>query len=52
MSIRSIEGEVLGEPLTGPERAVAGVMALAGVAGHVVLGLAALVFFAVVLGVV
>jgi hypothetical protein len=52
MSVRSLEGKVFGEPLTIPERAVAGVMALAGVAGHVVLGLAALLFFAVVLGVV
>jgi hypothetical protein len=52
MSVRSLETQTFGEPLTIPERVAAGLMAAVGVAGHVVLGLAALLFFAVVLGVV
>ncbi|MFB6100952.1 MAG: hypothetical protein ABEJ73_00115 [Haloplanus sp.] len=52
MGVRTFEGRVFGEPLTIPERVVAGVMVLAGVAGHVVLGLAVLVFLSVVFGVV
>jgi|GEM_PF-5435791 len=52
MSVRSIETQTFGEPLTIPERVAAGLAAVVGVAGHVALGLAALLFFAVVLGVV
>jgi uncharacterized membrane protein len=52
MGVRSIEGELFGEPLTISDRVAAGIAALVGVAGHVVLGLAALLFFAILLGVV
>lgn len=52
MSVRSLEGQLFGEPLTIPERVAAGVAALVGVAGHVLLATAALLFVAVVLGVV
>jgi hypothetical protein len=52
MSVRALEGKLLGEPLTIPERVAAGLAAAVGVVGHVVLGLAALLFFAIVLGVV
>ncbi|RMB25108.1 4-coumarate--CoA ligase family protein [Haloplanus aerogenes] len=52
MSIRSVETQAFGAPLTIPERVAAGLAALVGVAGHVVLGLAALLFFAIALGVV
>jgi hypothetical protein len=38
--------------LTIPERVAAGLAAVVGVVGHVVLGLAALLFFAIALGVV
>ena len=51
MSVRSLEGELFGEPLTIPERVVAGLAAVVGAVGHLVLGLAALLFFAIVLGV-
>jgi hypothetical protein len=52
MSVRSIEGRLFGAPLTIPERVAAGVAALVGVAGHAALGLAALLFVAIALGVV
>jgi len=52
MSVRSLEAQTFGEPLTVPERVAAGLVALVGAVGHVVLGLAALLFFAVLLGVV
>jgi len=52
MSVRSLEGELFGAPLTITERVAAGLAALVGVVGHVMLGIAALLFFAVVLGVV
>jgi len=52
MSVRTLEAQTFGEPLTIPERVAAGLAALVGVAGHVVLGTAALLFFAIVLGVV
>lgn len=51
MSVRSFEAETFGEPLTLPERVAAGLAALVGAAGHVALATAALVFFALVLGV-
>jgi hypothetical protein len=52
VGVSSLEARTFGAPLTTTERVAAGVAALAGIAGHVVLGLAALLFFAVVLGVV
>lgn len=52
MSVRTLEGQVFGEPLTITERVAAGLVAVVGGVGHVVLGIAALLFFAVVLGVV
>ncbi|WP_157969322.1 hypothetical protein [Haloplanus rubicundus] len=52
MSVRSLEGELFGEPLTIPERVAAGLAAVVGAAGHIVLVTAALLFFAIVLGVV
>jgi len=51
MSVRSLEAQTFGEPLTVPERVAAGLAALVGAAGHIVLVTAALLFFAVVLGV-
>lgn len=51
MSVRSLEARTFGEPLTVPERVAAGLAALVGAAGHLVLVAAALLFFAVVFGV-
>ncbi|WP_157573521.1 hypothetical protein [Haloplanus natans] len=51
MSVRSLEAQTFGEPLTASERVAAGLAALVGAAGHLALVTAALLFFAVVLGV-
>ncbi|MFB6256972.1 MAG: hypothetical protein ABEH58_09665 [Haloplanus sp.] len=51
MSVRSFEAETFGEPLTVPERVAAGLTALVGAAGHLALAAAALLFLAVILGV-
>jgi uncharacterized membrane protein len=49
MSVRSLEAQTFGEPLTVPERVAAGLAVLVGAAGHIVLVTAVLLFFAVVL---
>lgn len=49
MTIETLEQEVFGAPLTPMERAIGGVIAVFGAVGHIVLGVAAAVFFATLL---
>lgn len=49
MTIETIEQEVFGAPLTPMERAIGGIITVLGAVGHIVLGVAAVVFFAALL---